>query len=120
MAMKRSDARIIEDNPIALRSLYRKSLLALGRSANTPIDSLTFAYLGSRPSTPEVKFLLSCKRLYRRMQPIEKIAMKTEILERGLHYRYWYIPAISERDYRKIRKKVSAEVYLCAQKEGLL
>ncbi|MDY5441461.1 MAG: hypothetical protein SPG64_04520 [Candidatus Enteromonas sp.] len=105
---------------LALRAVYRQSMLRLGRNTNTPIEAVSFAELTKEEKTPEARFLLSCKRLYRRLVPIERKTVVNEIFERGLHYQFWYIHAIPEREYRKLKKRMNEEVYALASKEGLL
>ena len=75
-----------------IRSCCRKSLLSLGKSANARILSLN---------------------------EFERRILLSEAIERGLHYRYWYVSFIGERDYRRLRAKVCLQPFRAAKKEGL-
>lgn len=104
----------------ALRGAYRKSLLKFGMSTNSPISSLTKEELLSFQDSPERRFLLDMSEYYATLDPFERRVLVSEALERGLHYLFWYVSSLSDRDYRRLRKRVCEPVFLDAKKEGLL
>ena len=102
-----------------IRSCCRKSLLSLGKSTNARILSLPDAFLEERKENPYARFLLSLKRHGQSLNEFERRILLSEAIERGLHYRYWYVSFIGERDYRRLRAKVCLQPFHAAKTEGL-
>lgn len=102
-----------------LRSCYRRSMLKIGKSTNASLSSLPTEMLREREALPEARFLLFLQEYYGKLSLFERRILLCEALERGLHYRFWYVASLSDRDYRRIRKRVCEGAYLAAKKEGV-
>ena len=102
-----------------IRSCCRRSLLSLGQSTNARIFSLPDSLFKDQKENPYARFLMSIKRHSESLDEFERRILLSEALERGLHYRYWYVSCIPEREYRRIRAKVCLYPFRAAKKEGL-
>ena len=100
------------DESRCLRHRYRDALLSLGKSPDTHVYDLRRSFLPALGKKDDLLFLERVKRFYEGLSFSEQRLFVKECLERGRHYRFWYIGQIDEgsylQDYANLQSKLKA------------
>ncbi len=92
---------------LKFRRDYRESLKSIGFSPYEHVDSLDLDYLPFYVDKKPVRFLESVKKFYGKLDPLEQLIFKNEILEPGRHGSYWWFYYFKKDDFLKTVNLIS-------------
>jgi len=95
-----------------LGAVYRQSLVEVGHSADFHVYDLEQDLIERKRNLAAGKFLMIAKKYYESLEGIKKKIFLCEILERGRHYPYWYLPYADSKSFSRL----SSSVYKAASK----
>ena len=86
---------------------YRKALIELGQSPDCHIYELGSQdfYLPST-SSKSYRLLEAIKAFYLSLTDFEGHIFVNDILERGRHYRFWYLYGYNRKDYQRTKRRL--------------
>lgn len=90
---------------LMIGSFYRQALIECGYSPDFHIYDLKKEELALK-KTPASQFLISVIDHYNTLDGLEKAVFVSEILERGRHYRFWWLSFFNEEDWFTELKKL--------------
>lgn len=82
-----------------IRVRYRESLLAIGQSPDVHIYDLRYDFISPRRHPKELRFLRKIKDFYFSLDFETRCLFLNECLERGRHYKFWYLSRYEDRTF---------------------
>lgn len=84
-------------------ALYRKALIDIGLSPDTHVYDLKFQFLARR-GTASARFLLLSLYYYLDLCKEERRIFVNDVLERGRHYRFWWLEFHTPEEYSELKR----------------
>ena len=97
---------------LILGALVRQSLIGIGYSPDYHIYELEYAELERERNRTLGDFLLGMKKFYDDLPLPERMVFLCECLEKGRHYRFWWMQYFTRQKYISTIKDVLAKTSL--------
>lgn len=83
-------------------AVYRQSLVEVGHSADFHVYDLEQDLIERKGNLAAGRFLIMTKKFYESLEGIKKKIFLCEVLERGRHYPYWYLPYADGKSFSRL------------------
>lgn len=98
-------------------AMYRQALINIGFSPDTHIYDLPLDRIKKNHSSSSGKYILRVAKTYESLEGLEKDIFLNDFLEKGRHYRFWYLSRCNSRDYGRARKNTLRDISSLIKKE---
>ncbi len=99
-------------------AMYRQALINIGFSPDTHIYDLPLDRIKKNHHSSSGKYVLRIAETYNSLEGMEKDIFLMDFLEKGRHYRFWYLSLCNDRDYKKARKETLKDISSLIKKEA--
>ncbi len=82
-------------------AIFRQALLDLGYSPDSHVYDVDDDYLLYEKGTASNDFVSRVRSFYRSLSPFKRRILVCDYLEKGRHYRFWWLEYADEREYAK-------------------
>ena len=99
-----------KNKALLIGQIYRQCLINLGKSPDYHIYDLDEDFLYSCQDKVEGKFLRKVKEYYLSLDCLERIMFVNDCLEKGRHYKFWYLNFYFVKDYTEKLKQCFSSI----------
>ncbi|MCR4561881.1 MAG: hypothetical protein K5694_01560 [Bacilli bacterium] len=89
-----------------INARWRNCLLRLGYPQGEKIENINFFYKVNRSDREAFHYVQCVLNIYSCLDVPLKTYMAFEVLERGYHYKYWYLGLMRTKEYNILKYKV--------------
>ncbi len=91
-------------------AVYRQALINIGFSADTHIYELPRERIRKNHLNVSGRYVLRTAAAYDSLNDLEKEIFVNDFLEKGRHYRFWYLSFCNSRTYMRAKKETIKEI----------
>ncbi|HAS56640.1 MAG TPA: hypothetical protein DEF61_01825 [Firmicutes bacterium] len=99
-----------KNKALLIGQIYRQCLINLGKSPDYHVYDLSEDFLNANKNKVEGSFLRKVKDYYLTLDCLERIMFINDCLEKGRHYKFWYLNFYFVKDYSEKLKQCFASV----------